>query len=87
MDKGILAALRTISVGNITDGTEWSSIISTEATRAAEQAVKEAFSEAKTIEGDLLLLDLEGAYEDLGFLNGLRFGVQLMSEIFTKTSV
>lgn len=87
MDKGILAALRTISVGNITDGTEWSGVTSTEATRAAEQAVKEAFSEARTTEGDLLLIALEAAYEDLGFLNGLRFGVQLMAEIFTKTSV
>ena len=87
MDKGILAALRTISVGNITDGTEWSSITSTEATRAAEQAVEQAFTETRTTAGSELLMELEAAYEDLGFLNGLRFGVQLMSEIFTKTSV
>ena len=87
MDKGILAALRTISVGNIPNGTEWSGITSTEATKAAEQAVEQAFSEARTTEGSELLMDLEAAYEDLGFLNGLRFGVQLMAEIFTKTSV
>lgn len=87
MDQGILAALRTISVGNITTGTEWSGITSTEATMAAEQAVERAFLEANTTEGAELLIALESAYEDLGFLNGLRFGVQLMTEIFTKTSV
>ena len=87
MDKGILAALRTISVGNVVNETDWSGITSTEATRTAEQAVEQAFPEAKTTEGSEPLMKLETAYEDLGFLNGLRFGVQLMAEIFTKTSV
>lgn len=87
MDQGILAALRTISVGNVVDREVWSGVTSTETTRAADLAVEQFFHEANTLKGSELLMDLAAAYEDLGFLNGLRFGVQLMTEIFTKTSV
>ena len=55
-------------------------ISSTPETNAAEAAVKAAFVDAQTTDGDLLLMDLESAYEDMGFLNGFRLGVQLMAE-------
>ena len=71
MNSTIISALQSLCCGSVS---------STPETNAAEAAVKAAFVDAQTTDGDLLLMDLESAYEDMGFLNGFRLGVQLMAE-------
>ena len=79
MNNTIISALQDLCSGTVPEGPDKRQIISTSDTGAAA-AVKAAFPEARTTDGDLLLMDLEAAYEDLGFLNGFRLGVQLMAE-------
>ena len=80
MNNTLISALQDLCSGTVPEGLDKRQIISTPDTGAAEAAVKAAFPEARTTDGDLLLMDLEAAYEDLGFLNGFRLGVQLMAE-------
>lgn len=80
MNRPIIEALQTLCGGNVPELPDVPQNTKNAATTAAEAAVKVAFTEARTVDGDLLLMDLEGAYEALGFLNGFRLGVRLMAE-------
>lgn len=80
MNNTIISALQDLCSGNVPEGLDKRQIVSTPDTSAAEAAVKAAFPETRITNGDLLLMDLEAAYADLGFLNGFRLGVQLMAE-------
>lgn len=80
MNRPIIEALQALCGGNVPEMPDVPQDTKTDATKAAEAAIKAAFPEAGSVDGDLLLLDLEGAYEELGFLNGFRLGVRLMAE-------
>ena len=49
-------------------------------TLAAEKAVTDAFPHIEEVGDGLLLTDLETAYKDLGFSNGFKVAVRLMTE-------
>ena len=80
MNSTIISALQSLCCGSVPGSLDKGQISSTPETNAAEAAVRAAFVDAQTTDGDLLLMDLESAYEDMGFLNGFRLGVQLMAE-------
>ena len=80
MNSTSISALQSLCCGRVPGSLDKGQISSTPETNAAEAAVKAAFVDAQTTDGDLLLMDLESAYGDMGFLNGFRLGVQLMAE-------
>lgn len=65
MNSTIISALQSLCCGSVPGSLDKGQISSTPETNAAEAAVKAAFVDAQTTDGDLLLMDLESAYEDI----------------------
>lgn len=73
MNSTIISALQSLCCGSVPGSLDKGQISSTPETNAAEAAVKAAFVDAQTTDGDLLLMDLESAYEDINMMgDGLR---------------
>lgn len=78
--KPILDIIISDGDGCVWPGFEKWLIREDENTAKAERALKEVFPDIDADGNDMLLVDLETAYRDIGFKNGFRTAVRLMME-------